>query len=78
MNIRNYVHLYEHLIYIDLSIFLKYTFSVLDKCPGGWVFIVMCFLCRIMEGIGQTAFCNAHYVIIMSKFPERKGTMAVR
>ncbi|XP_060590475.1 MFS-type transporter SLC18B1-like [Ruditapes philippinarum] len=45
-------------------------FGLLDKCPDGTMFIVMCFLCRSIEALGCSAFVTALFAILAHEFPD--------
>ncbi|XP_061173557.1 MFS-type transporter SLC18B1-like [Saccostrea echinata] len=48
---------------------------VLDKSPNGTTYIVMCFLCRTIEGIGCSLFVTASFAIIATVFPDHVATV---
>ncbi|ESO83182.1 hypothetical protein LOTGIDRAFT_236779 [Lottia gigantea] len=50
-------------------------FGVLDKCPPGNIFIVMCFLCRTVEALGCSMFVTASFAIIAYEFPNSVATV---
>ncbi|KAJ8303949.1 hypothetical protein KUTeg_017532, partial [Tegillarca granosa] len=49
-------------------------FGVLNKGPDGTIFIVMCFLCRTLEGLGCSAYVTAMFAIIAYEFPANVAT----
>jgi hypothetical protein len=59
----------------DLYIFLN--FRVLDKCPDGTIYIVMCFCCRTIEALGCAAYVTALFAITASVFPNSVSTVVV-
>ncbi|KAK7091110.1 MFS-type transporter SLC18B1-like [Littorina saxatilis] len=50
-------------------------FGVLDKCPSGVTFMVMCFLVRTVEALGASAFITASFAIIANEFPAQVSTV---
>ncbi|XP_005104784.1 MFS-type transporter SLC18B1 [Aplysia californica] len=50
-------------------------FGLLDKCPPGTPFIVMCFLCRCIEALGLSAYVTASFAIISNEFPKHIATV---
>lgn len=66
------------------TVFLNYNcivflicFSVLNRGPDGVIFIVMCFLCRTLEGLGASAYVTALFAIIAHEFPSHVATVFV-
>lgn len=49
-------------------------FGVLDKIDDLNLFTFFCFLVRVFEAIGATAFSTATYTILMEEFPDNIGT----
>lgn len=49
----------------------------LDQCPGGTIYIVMCFSVRSVEAIGAAAFTTASFTIMAYTFPANVATMYV-
>lgn len=67
---------------ISLYIKIKFVhnflfFRVLDRCPDGIVYIVMCFCCRIVEALGCSAYVTALFAITASVFPDNVSTVFV-
>ncbi|KAJ8321638.1 hypothetical protein KUTeg_000109 [Tegillarca granosa] len=50
-------------------------FGVLNRGPDGTIFIVMCFLCRTLEGLGASAYVTALFAIIAHEFPSHVATV---
>ncbi|XP_063433423.1 MFS-type transporter SLC18B1-like [Mytilus trossulus] len=50
-------------------------FGVLDRCPDGIVYIVMCFCCRVVEALGCSAYVTALFAITASVFPDNVSTV---
>lgn len=50
-------------------------FGVLDKCPDGTIYIVMCFCCRTIEALGCAAYITALFAITASVFPNNVSTV---
>lgn len=52
-------------------------FSLLDKVNGHYPFIVLSFIIRIVEAMGNAAFLTASFAIIAKEFPNNVATMFV-
>ncbi|XP_060072215.1 MFS-type transporter SLC18B1-like [Ylistrum balloti] len=50
-------------------------FGLLDKCPDGNIFIVMCFLSRTVEALGASAYITASFAILSNEFPNHVATV---
>ncbi|XP_041361318.1 MFS-type transporter SLC18B1-like [Gigantopelta aegis] len=50
-------------------------FGLLDQCPPGNIFIVMCFLCRSVEALGCSAFITSSFALIANSFPDHVSTV---
>lgn len=52
-------------------------FGLLDKVDGHVPFIVLSFLIRIVEALGNAAFLTASFAIIAKEFPDNVATTFV-
>lgn len=52
-------------------------FGLLDKVEGHVAFIVLSFLIRIVEAMGNAAFLTASFAIIAKEFPDNVATTFV-
>ncbi|XP_069110258.1 MFS-type transporter SLC18B1-like, partial [Argopecten irradians] len=50
-------------------------FGLLDKCPDGNIFIIMCFLSRTIEALGASAYITASFAILSNEFPNHVATV---
>jgi 20S proteasome subunit beta 7 len=50
---------------------------MLDKCPPGNLFIIMCFVTRSIEALGASAFITASFAIIANEFPDHVSSVFV-
>lgn len=50
-------------------------FGVLYYCPGGYRFILLCFLCRTLEALASAAFVTSSYAILADAFPKYIATV---
>ena len=62
---------------LDIKALKNCFCSVLDRCPDGTVYIVMCFCCRVVEALGCSAFVTALFAITASVFPNSVSTVVV-
>ena len=53
------------------------NFRVLDKCPDGVTFIVMCFSCRTIEALGAAAYVTSLFAILFHEFSGNVMTVIV-
>jgi MFS family permease len=49
-------------------------FGLLDKVEGHYPFIILSFLIRIIEALGNAAFLTASFAIIAKEFPDNVAT----
>lgn len=49
-------------------------FGLLDKVDGHYPFIILSFVIRIVEAMGNAAFLTASFAIIAREFPNNVGT----
>lgn len=49
-------------------------FGLLDKVNGHYPFIILSFLIRIVEALGNAAFLTASFAIIAKEFPDNVAT----
>lgn len=61
----------------SLILAIVFFFSVLDQLPEGPIFIVMCFLVRIVDAIGFGAAITASSSILAKAFPNNVATVLV-
>nr|XP_011426497.2 MFS-type transporter SLC18B1 isoform X2 [Crassostrea gigas] len=52
-------------------------FGVLYYCPGGYRFILLCFLCRTLEALASAAFVTSSYAILADAFPKYIATVVL-
>ncbi|KAK3706561.1 hypothetical protein RRG08_055001 [Elysia crispata] len=50
-------------------------FGLLNKCPPGNTFVIMCFACRSVEALGMTGLLTASFAIISNEFPKHVATV---
>lgn len=50
---------------------------MLDKVEGHYPFIILSFIIRIVEAMGNAAFLTASFAIIAKEFPDNVATMFV-
>ncbi|XP_078314592.1 MFS-type transporter SLC18B1-like isoform X1 [Crassostrea virginica] len=50
-------------------------FGVLYYCPGGFQFVLLCFLCRTLEALASAAFVTSSYAILADAFPKYIATV---
>ncbi|GFR65866.1 MFS-type transporter-like protein [Elysia marginata] len=50
-------------------------FGLLNKCPSGEIFVVMCFAVRSVEALGLTGLLTASFAIISNEFPNHVATV---
>ncbi len=48
------------------------------QLPSGWIFIIVCVLFRVTEGVGTAMFFTATFATYPKLFPESIGTVVVR
>ena len=60
--------------------FKKYSpdCSLLEYCPGGKLFVFLCFALRTVEAIATAAFETACFSILANTFPDKVATVMVR
>ena len=56
---------------------LSFVSRLLDKCPDGMIFIVMCFACRTIEALGASAYVTSLFAILAHEFPDNVITVMV-
>lgn len=52
-------------------------FRLLDKVEGRYPFIILSFVIRIVEAMGNAAFLTASFAIIAKEFPDNVATTFV-
>lgn len=52
-------------------------FRLLDKVSGHYPFIILSFIIRIVEAVGNAAFLTASFAIIAKEFPDSVATVFV-
>jgi len=60
---------------INYALFLL---SFLDRVEGHYPFILLSFIIRIVEALGNAAFLTASFAIIAKEFPDNVATTFVR
>ncbi|RUS77196.1 hypothetical protein EGW08_015023, partial [Elysia chlorotica] len=50
-------------------------FGLLNKCPSGELFVIMCFACRTVEALGIAGLLTASFAIISNEFPNHVATV---
>jgi len=53
-------------------------FRFLDKVDGHYPFIILSFVIRIVEAMGNAAFLTASFAIIAMEFPDNVATTFVK
>lgn len=56
---------------------LFFFFRLLDKVEGHYPFIILSFVIRIVEAMGNAAFLTASFAIIAKEFPDNVATTFV-
>ena len=50
---------------------------MLEYCPPGTVFTVMCIIVRTVEALGTAGYVTASFAILANTFPDKVATMMV-
>lgn len=58
--------------------FLLFGTRFLDRVEGHYPFIILSFVIRIVEAMGNAAFLTASFAIIAMEFPDNVATTFVR
>lgn len=62
---------------IDCNCFSSLSFRLLDQVEGRYPFIILSFVIRIVEAVGNASFLTASFAIIAKEFPNNVATTFV-
>lgn len=63
---------------LNVLIILLFGTRFLDRVEGHYPFIILSFVIRIVEAMGNAAFLTASFAIIAMEFPDNVATTFVR
>ena len=62
---------------MSLSRICSYRCRFMPMVPSGWIFIILCILLRMAEGVGSALFGTALITLIPILYPKSVGTLVV-